>query len=565
MLANAGICQDVPARKTLRKDGTSDHNADLTVEQLMKVWRQRNDQSVGSNFAKQNLDRQSPFFGGFPNQHRLYFVGSTAQIAKSMVAAYVDPLSSHHRAERLAVAVNRAATFIGNMQHEDGTIDLISTNFHSPPDTGFVVDPLATSLRLIRRLQPDAVPEFQEQIKTFLTRAGNALAVGGVHTPNHRWVVCRALALLNSLMANKKYVKRIDRWLLEGIDIDPDGQYTEQSVAGYTPLVNRCLIAVARLLDRDELLAPVRKNLNMSRYYLHANGELVTDASNRQDKYRVALPTAYYYSYRYMALKDRDPGFAGMARQIESIVGPDRLAGELVAFMDDPFLHRKLPAATAPPTNYVKPFLHSGLVRIRRDEMDATILAGNDRFFTFFKGEAALQAVRFASAFFGKGQFVGKRIDRHDGCFKLTQELTGPYFQPSPEDRIVGDGDWAKLPKADRAQSEVMQLQSNVTVNEESGGFRIDFDVSGTDRVPAAIELAFRTGGSLSGVKELAADRFLLEEGYGTYRMGNDDIRFGPGRNAHEWTQLRGAKPKLDGQSVYITGYTPFKFQLRIS
>jgi len=33
----------------------------------------------------------------------------------------------------------------------------------------------------------------------------------------------------------------------------------------------------------------------------------------------------------------------------------------------------------------------------------------------------------------------------------------------------------------------------------------------------------------------------------------------------HTYTQIRGALPKWDGQSVYLTGLTPFRARLKIS
>jgi hypothetical protein len=86
-------------------------------------------------------------------------------------------------------------------------------------------------------------------------------------------------------------------------------------------------------------------------------------------------------------------------------------------------------------------------------------------------------------------------------------------------------------------------------------------------RVPLAIELGFRQGGKLSGVKPVPGieDAWFLADGYGEYRMGGHRISFGPGRHAHGWTQLRGAEPKLPMKSVYITGYSPFEYIVEIN
>jgi hypothetical protein len=180
------------------------------------------------------------------------------------------------------------------------------------------------------------------EVGRFVTRAADGLVVGGVHTPNHRWVVCAALAWAHSLFPNPRYLGRIDQWMAEKIDIDPDGQYTEKSTTVYSPVVDRALVTVARLLGRPALLDPVRRNLEMTLYYLHPDGEVATEASLRQDRSQRGTVSRYYYPYRYLALHDGNGRFAAIARQIER-QEPGHLTGELSAFLLEPELSRPLP------------------------------------------------------------------------------------------------------------------------------------------------------------------------------------------------------------------------------
>jgi hypothetical protein len=83
---------------------------------------------------------------------------------------------------------------------------------------------------------------------------------------------------------------------------------------------------------------------------------------------------------------------------------------------------------------------------------------------------------------------------------------------------------------------------------------------AGTDHVPVALEINLREGGQLEGCSPTpqVADAWFLKNDYATYRVGRHAIRFGPGAAPHQYTQVRGAEPKMPGPSVYITGYTPF-------
>lgn len=504
--------------------------------------------------------------GGMPNGYGIETPGGTAVFIQYMATAFILKESRFFQDKVFISPLNRAVRFLLRTQHEDGTIDLYSTNFHSTPDTGFVVEPLCIAYGLLREEENADLTPFMEQLKRFLLNAGKALSIGGIHTPNHRWVVCMALARLNHLFPNKAYTNRIETWLNEQIDIDPDGQYTEKSTNIYTPLTNRCLITIARLLDKPELYKHVRKNLEMSLYYLHPNGEIATEASGRQDKYQVGSLRNYFYPYRYMALLDRNGKFAAMARMIPQVLPIAQLVRDLGYMQEDKLLLADLPDSAELPTDYEKMFTHSALARIRREDRDATILAENPTFFTFQKGEAVLQGLRFAGAFFGKGQFVGDHLSRGEEGYVLKQYMEGPYYQPYPVDQLPGDGNWHNMPRSNRPQSEIQIYQAQAIIRETDEGFQVEIDISGTDHVPVAIEMAFRHGGTLTGVQTVKGipDAYLLPEGTATYQYGKDQITFGTGQAEHTWTQLRGAQAKLDAMSVYVTGYTPFRWTLEV-
>jgi hypothetical protein len=137
------------------------------------------------------------------------------------------------------------------------------------------------------------------------------------------------------------------------------------------------------------------------------------------------------------------------------------------------------------PKSYIKEFYHSDLVRIRRGNIDATILGANPIFCTSFKGDAALDGVRIASAFFGKGQFKSRSIEKSDNGFRMSQKLSGPYYQPLDPNDIPENRNGWEVPRMRRDLSEVQEQETVVEIEEEGEGYKISISVSGTDNVPA--------------------------------------------------------------------------------
>jgi len=532
---------------------------------LIKNLLQLNDDRVPKIMELQNMDADSNYFGGVHDSWKIYTPGSTGGLIKILAISFTQAESIYYLDESLVKPMELAAKYLLKVQHADGTIDLLSTNFHSTPDTGFVVEPLCACYKLLKRTQFNGKNELLGLLKEFLKKAGEAFIVGGIHTPNHRWVVSMALARLNELFPNKKYVKRIDEWLREGIDIDADGQYEERSTYIYTPLTNRCLVTMAKLLNRPELLEPVRKNLDMTLYYVHPNGEIATEASGRQDQFRVGFMEHYYVPLRYMALKDKNGQFANLLTPIEKTV-PEKLLSYLVYLLEVPVYEKELPEPEKLPDNYTKEFPHSNLVRIRRENIDATVLAKNPTFFTLSKGKAVLASIRLASAFFGRGQFKSEKVERVGDSFVLKWDFTWGYFQPLPKGKKPNYELPFDVDRRRRKQSEMQHANAQITVSEKNGIFELEFEVDGTENVPLAIELAFRNGGSLTGVGKSTHEKgaFLLKEGKAKYHFEDDVIEFGTGHAEHEWIRIRGGLPKPDGDCVYLTGFTPFKKKITI-
>jgi hypothetical protein len=525
-----------------------------------------NDGSVKRILERYVDDKDSVYYGAVLDSYEMVTAHSLTSFLRAGICALISPESVYFNGQELKEKLLLSCNYLRSLQHADGTIDLVSTNFHSTPDTGFIVKWLAPVWRLLENSEVSAKESLSVALKQFLLNAGEALKVGGIHTPNHRWVVSAALAELYRIKADPGFLERAEEWLAEQIDMDEDGQFEEKSSYIYSSLSDRVLISIARGFDMPELLEYVYKNLKMNFYYLHPNGEIVTEASGRQDNSIIGTLEKYYYPYRYMALKTGDGQFAAACRLIEKTAF-QKTTGFLYYFLEDPSLWEELPSATPLPVDFAREFPNSNMIRIRRGGYDATILSGSPVFFTFHKKDIALQGMRFASAFFGKGQFTSDAYQVVNGQYVLSSHLEGPYYQPFPEERIPGDGDWSKMPRAQRAKSEIQELYSKVTIKEDGNGFLVEISVTGTDGVPLALELIFRPGGTLSGTvphNELQ-DVFFLKEGMGKYAANGSDIKFGPGLNKHNWVSIRGALPRMEAPSAFLTGFTPFHHIIRIA
>jgi hypothetical protein len=515
----------------------------------------------------------------------------------NLVSAYFEPTSKYYQNADLIPLMEKIMRFLIKEQKTDGTLTI--GNFDSPPDTAFILEPIcaATTILLKNTGRDIALQRLCALAKTFILKVGDALTEGGIHTPNHRWVISAALAQIHHLYPNKKYIKRIDEWFSENLYIDSEGHYLERSMI-YSEVIDKALIIIARLLNRPKLLESVRKNLERVYYHIEPNGEMVTVDSRRQDQYRSWNALLYYVLYRYMAIVDKNSNYAAIANFIEKTDGFEEkvLSQSLFWFLETPLLQQDMPTPVPLNTDYEQFFKETNLVRFRKNDQTATIFGGTDKpliiasgrssnpnFFSFRKGEAILKHIRFSTDFFSTGYFRSNGIRKEGNKYILTQKIEVPYYQPLPDAKKRKDGDykhsesidhrfWNKMDFENRPVSNVQTLETTISIQEIKNGFDIDFQAVGTEGVDVTIELCFKEGGKLSDMKtfETQPSNNFLQNGMGIYTSGKDTITFGKGTYSHN--RLRGIDGevysthfgtlKTEGLNVYLTGKTPFRHTL---
>lgn len=525
------------------------------------------------------------------------------RLLKMGAAAYTHPQSRFFQAAPLGALIERLIAALQSRQNRDGSFDaeFAAGNPQSPPDGAFVVRHLALAQALLRAGNQTAMRAARERLDAVLERSALSLRTGGVHTPNHRWVICSALSFLQVLQPADANVARIDEWLGEGIDQDPDGQFSERSSI-YSAVTSEALLDLAVNLRRPALLEPVRRNLEHTLLLADADGELEVVASRRQDQQgrEPRRLYAYYLPLRYLAVTQSNAGFASAVQRMESDE-LTRLTEQLPEWMVWAELRRPLPAPKAPDESFAAFFPHSGLARIRRGPISASVFGGSDwaqvrdissglatnpTFFRFRKGAAVLDSVRLTNGFFNLGYFRSEGVEvlPNEAGYRLWQTQRAAYYQPLPPEHRRADGQYAlandgrfysKMDFPHRPRDE-RELRTEILIKErpeKSGEFDLEFTIAGPDGIGVILELAFRPGGTLRGAEPRPGetDTYFLKSGPGAYQVGQDTIEFGPGSSGPTRVSMAGEVYSwLNGQlrtepvRVYVTGVTPFKHTLRI-
>lgn len=243
-------------------------------------------------------EKESPDFGGY------YNVGFGTVSSNCGIDTYI-PITLYYCKESryykdpgaLACALDLLDYLLSHL-NEDGTVDYFLCNFHSAPDTAFVTLNLARAAKLVT-VENEAEQKLQDQLMCALQRMGEGMVQGGFHTPNHRWVISAALAMLYRLMPSQSYLDKMESYLAEGIDCSRDGEYTERSAGGYNEINNRAMIVLYQELGDRKFMECVQRNLHLMLAFFHSDLSIFTENSTRQDKGKKVYADKYLFQYLY--------------------------------------------------------------------------------------------------------------------------------------------------------------------------------------------------------------------------------------------------------------------------
>ena len=528
------------------------------------------DEQVEAILPCQIMDLSREDYGGFVSD------GVAAPTSVSTVStlgyAYLLEGGKYYQSAEILMRILAGTAFGRKIRRESGCFDLITTNFDSSPDTGFLVKAIAPVVRAARKAATEGdkgAGQVDEALGEIIQTAVPGMVVGGFHTPNHRWVLVAALSQALELFPDLDGMDVVEQYLAETIDINADGEYIERSAGAYNAICNRSLRLAADALNRPELLEPVRRNLDLSYHMLHADGTVVTSFSQRQDQGTRVVLVSMADSYYSMARRDGNGFYAAVADWLYS-VSPG------AGWMLEPFLTypewRVDDLDREPlPKEYTKFYPTAKLWRVRSGNTSATAGAGVTSPFGVKHGAVELTSVNFCASYFAIAQFSGETFEEVDGKIRMTHvSRSADGSRPGydmPLGREVAFEEFYNLRK-ERDVYVLPPLNTVLEIEKVDGGFDLQVRSNGYDRVPFQIACDFVPGGELdfdSGlVRGQAGEVAFLKSGYAIYHVGNDAISVGPGAYAHRFWELRGSESAPKAFRVLMTFMTPVDQVLEI-
>ena len=526
------------------------------------------DRSVHNYMKMTVTDRNDPSFGGIRgNEDGMVTPGASIGCLLGYAGSYYNPDSTYYKDKEVLEYMKAALEYSGKVQREDGTFDLLISNFYSAPDTGFIMHNIARTYRVMDKYAKTADEiEIKDNLYTILEKASKGLRDGGFHTPNHRWVEAAGLAMAYNITGDKSLLEMAEMYLSEGIDIDENGEFTERSPGIYNAVNDNALIILSEELGLPELFDHAAMNLRMMFSYLEPDGSVFTQNSVRVDKGegmpgKSFYPVNYYFLYLKAAYALGRADFAAMADlMFESAIRSGRnVPGVSWMFMLEEGLKDYEPDTDEIPVEYEEFYKPSRIVRKRKDDLTVTILGGSPNFLFVQKGSLRCY-VRICASFFAVAQFKADDIKKDGNVYEM--EFTAHAGYRWPLETPPGTSVWDEMDHSKRKTVSKLSLTYNVRVETTDTGARLHVSTSGCDRVPVKVEFCFTGGCTVRGenflVQGKPGNAITVGDGMVDVNLGLDKMKIGPAFMQHHYdSSMRGSvEQDKNGFTVYFTEYT---------
>lgn len=381
-----------------------------------------------------------------------------------------------------------------------------------------------------------------------------------------------ALAEVWYVTRDPRLLEEIQLYLDEGIDQNPDGDYTEQSVSVYDSIVNESLITIATLLGKEELLEYVRRNLEKLPCYLEPDGTVNTLNSRRQDYGVRAFPVCHYWSCLFLAHHDRSPYFAALAEQLLCQMEKNGSGVSFNRLMADPIYDRPLEIGSVP-TQYHRYLPYSGLLRWREGDATLTLLKENPVFLKYQVGSLPV-LMRFCGSFYAQGQFQAQTLEPVTGPegmngYRMTYCRRWGYWRPIGNQ--AAGREWKDIPRSERTPVNQQEYEIRITVFPSKDCLILEVEADCRDAaVPCKLELLLPPGGILETAGLYLSAKggdFAVLRNEACYVLGGDGLKIHGAVGEHLYTEaMRGSLPPVPGMvTLCCTFLTTKRIWLELS
>jgi len=464
------------------------------------------------------------------------------------------------------------------LQRPTGLIDLPKVDFDSPPDTAFMVQAACPVLELARHQAAggdEAARRIADALQPFIASAAAGIVGRGFRTPNHRWVICSALAQAMSLLPDLDALPYVESILAEGIDINREGVYSERSAGIYDTVCNRALRKIAHHLDRPWLLDHVRANLDFCIAMLETDGSVLTAISRRQDHDMSVVPGGMVDSLFDMAIRDGRGDWARAADLIFDAVPQDKHRLWFVELFASNPAYQTLQVSRQPLHEQVDRFLpQTGLWRVRERETSFAVVSDSEGVLTVRRGRVALKRVGIRGSYFHRSVFKGETMERTDAGVRMQYRAKG-HGQPGwdlPLGRAAEFDDPAAFYEIARTRRDhwpLPDLGIDLSIDRVTDGLDLHVETAGGyDRIPFVVEFLFEAQGRCRSAGFTGPVRpgqtLLLTEGEAALECDGDTIVVGPGENQHALAAMLNTKSPGTAFRVQIPLVTPVDFTATI-